>query len=139
MSDTDLHQPDLGPLRALRPALAGVHCAASGQLAQGVPTKAIRPDPPRAAVQWLLLLIQAWMFSLAAKGEAFTGQSDERRDSSRATSRNGTIRYTAIPKYSATAATGKASPMRIAITYPMTMGRSFRRSVCTSSSSWCGE
>ena len=28
----------------LRPALA-VHCAASGQLAQGVPTKAIRPDP----------------------------------------------------------------------------------------------
>jgi hypothetical protein len=35
----------------------------------------------------------------------------------------------------ATASTGKWSPMRIAITYPMTTGSSFRRSVCTSSSS----
>ncbi len=49
----------------------------------------------------------------------------ERQDSSRATCRNGTIRYTAIPQYSTTATSGKTSPMRIAITYPITTGRSF--------------
>ena len=39
---------------------------------------------------------------------------------------------------SATAATGTKSPMRIAITYPMTTGSSFRWSLCTPSSSPCG-
>ena len=63
----------------------------------------------------------------------------ERRNSSRATSRNGTIRYTAIPKYNATASHGKTSPSRIAVTYPITTGRSLRCGPSTSSPSPCGE
>ena len=31
-----------------------------------------------------------------------------------------------MPKYNATATPGKSNPMRIAITYPVTTGRSFR-------------
>jgi hypothetical protein len=68
-----------------------------------------------------------------------SGRGYERQNSSRATSRNGTIRYTAIPKYNATASHGKTSPSRIAITYPITTGRSFRCGPSTSSPSPCGE
>jgi len=68
-----------------------------------------------------------------------SGRGYERRNSSRATSRNGTIRYTAIPKYNATASHGKTSPSRIAITYPITTGRSLRCGPSTSSPSPCGE
>ena len=63
----------------------------------------------------------------------------ERRNSSRATSRNGTIRYTAIPKYNTTASHGRTSPIRIAITYSITTGRSFRCGPSTSAPSPCGE
>jgi hypothetical protein len=62
-----------------------------------------------------------------------------RRNSSCETCRNGTIRYTAIPKYNATATSGRTSPMRIEITYPITTGRSLRRGPCPSSPSPCGE
>ncbi len=63
----------------------------------------------------------------------------ERRNNSRAASGNGTIAYTAIPKYNTTATSGRASPIRIAITCPITTGRYFRRSLCSSSWSWRGE
>src|SRR5262245_39573142 len=60
----------------------------------------------------------------AQKSQIQTG-SYERRNRSRATSRNGTTRYTAIAKYTATATAGQSNPMMIASTYPTTTDRSF--------------
>ena len=69
-----------------------------------------------------------------AHAERTQSGSYERLNRMRRRSRNGTIRTTARTKYRPTASLGRASPTRIAITYPARTGQRFRRSVCKSSS-----